>query len=232
MTFWGLSDIAWSALTAIGTLTLALATAAAIFVTLAIARTDRMRDDARRLQERERDALQRAELERVYQAERVEREDSEARQVTVSMSVNKSARQIPMTRDSWGHYSSPSTKRSHEITVSAPVDYPLKHVEAQLVFTNKKGNVIATVPTAYSFEPPVQDGSLGRTYYRSWADPGVGQVADPIVRFTDRRGNLYYVFKQQTWRSPGPDTSWEYIARLLNQWAGAEPDPDHAQTQL
>jgi hypothetical protein len=53
------------------------------------------------------------------------------------------------------------------------------------------------------------------------------QVRDaaPIVRFTDRNGNLYYSYLGHTRRFP-QDADWATAAMQLDQWIRTGPKPD------
>jgi hypothetical protein len=236
MSFLGLDEIAWTAISAIGGLALAIATTAAIFVTVRIARKDRQRDDAKREQdrhwdsdrrkedrdrddqlrreERERDDRRRQEdrdeWERQFRAEQRDREDYEARQVTVE--VVKGGPPNP----------SPGHSADHRIIISAPGTYPIKLVDAQVV--HQSNGSVAIRPTGYAGDQPVTE--QGRVYIRMWAEiPGQLFQPSPIARFVDRHGNLYYIYKQQTWRFP-QDTDWITAATHIDQWIRTGPRPD------
>jgi hypothetical protein len=236
MSFLGLELIAWTAIAAIGGLALAAATTGAIFVGVHIARTDRERDDAKREQDRQWDSDRRKEdrdrndqlrreeterddrlrredrdeWERRFRAEQRDREDYEARQVTVE--VIKKRPQNP----------SPGHDLNHLIVISAPVTYPIKQVDAQIVYQANSG--LAILPTGHAGDQPVTE--QGRSYIRMWAgiSDQLFQPA-PIVRFVDRHGNRYYVYRQQTLRV-SQNTDWVIAATQIGEWIRTGPHPD------
>jgi hypothetical protein len=246
MSFLGLSLLDWTAIAAIGTLALAAAATATIIVTVRMARGERTRDDrkrkedrdwdtGRRNEDRERDdqirredrarddELRRAqqlrddelrredrdESERRFRAEQRDREDYEARQVTVEMRAG-------------GLPPSPGSNFSHRITVSTPVTYPVKQVSAQIAHQTNSG--IGILPTGHGGDPAKTEN--GQTVYRIWAAvPEQAFQAAPIVRFTDRHGNLYYAYRQQTQRFP-QNTDFIAAARQIDLWIRTGPKPD------
>jgi hypothetical protein len=236
MSFLGLNLIEWTAIAAIGGLALALATTAAIVVAVYIARTDRERDDTKREQDRQWDSDRRKEdrdrddqlrheererddrlrreekeeWERRFQAEQRDREDYEARQVTVE--VIKKSPQNP----------SPGHDLNHRIVISTPVTYPIKQIDARIVHQTNSG--LGILSTGHSGDQPVTE--QGRTYIRMWAaiSDQLFQPA-PIVRFVDRHGNFYYVYRQQTRRFV-QNTDWSAAATEIDHWTRTGPKPD------
>src|SRR5438034_10448116 len=166
MSFLGLSLLDWTAIAAIGTLGLAAATTAAVIVTVRIASADRERDDAKREQdrlwdssrrkedrdrddqlrreERERDDRLRREAadewERRSRAEQVDREDYEARQVTIELQPGG-----PPSP-------SPGLDLNHRITVSTPANYPVKQVDVQI--THWSNANLGTLPVGHAGDEP------------------------------------------------------------------------------
>jgi hypothetical protein len=236
MSFLGLDLIEWTAIAAIGGLALAAATTIAIFVAVHIARTDRERDDAKREQDRQWDSDRRKEdrdrddqlrreererddrlrredsdeWERRVRAEQRDREDYEARQVTVE--VTRGGPQNP----------SPGHDLNHRIIISTPVTYPIKQADAQIAHQANSG--IAIRPTGHAGDQPVTE--QGRSFIRMWAEiPDQLFRPAPIVRFVDRHGNVYYVYRQQTWRFP-QNTDWITAATRIDQWIRTGPRPD------
>jgi hypothetical protein len=237
MSFLGLSLLAWTAIAAIGTLLLAAAATVTIVVTLRMARADRKRDDAKRQEDRQWDSARRkedrdydaavrkedrerddqlrreaaVESERRFRAEQRDREDFEARQVTVEIEPGKPP------YESLGH------DLNHRISVSTPTPYPLKHVEVQIVHWTGGGN-LGILPIGHAGDPAVTEH--GRIWHRFWADIPDGLYRPvPIVRFTDRNGNLYYSFRHQTWRL-SQTADFITAAQQIDQWVRMGPKPD------
>lgn len=213
-TFAGLSAIDWTALAAISTFALAAATVGIVIATVLVARGDRRRDDRLRHEDRERaDQLRREdnlEWERRLNAERREREDYEARQVTVEVT----ARTPPF--ESAGH------DLNREVLISEPSVYPIKQVDVQVVhWTNSS---LAMRPIGHGGDP--QHSDSGRTWYRFWADIPERLIRPVVIaRFTDRHGNLYYTLGGQTRRFPH-DTDWIRAATELDKWLRLGPTPE------
>lgn len=216
----------WTALTAIGTLTLAAITLIALVVTIWLAVTDRRRDDAKRAEDRAYDAEQRridrdrenelrrqdaAELERKMTAERREREDDQARQINVE--VTRGGPSTP----------SPGHNLNHRVTISWPATYAVKQVAVQIVSSGSGGG-IGIRPIGHQGDPPVTENN--RIGFGFWADiPEQWPGARPIIRFTDEPGNLYYSYLGLTRRFP-QNTDWPAAATQIDQWARTGPKPD------
>jgi len=115
--FWGISTTAWTALTALGTLALAAATVAAVLVSLSSAKKARERDNNLRRQDREHEAELRRQDAAGWEKRRLEeqrdREEYEAREVTISVEAD-----LPQT--------SPDSRFHRLVTVSTPAIYPIK----------------------------------------------------------------------------------------------------------
>lgn len=216
--YWGVSTTAWAAWTAIGTIALAAATSAAIFVALHIAKRDRERDDAKRTEDRQReDELRRqdaTEWDRRTNAERRDREDYDARQVTVD------ARPQRPPLGSFG----PGHDFNHRIVVRSPAVYPIKQLTVQIA--GRAGTGLTIQPTGHSGEPPVVEN--GSTVYRYWAE--ISELLTdpaPIIRFVDRHGNLYYQYKGHTDRFPHI-TDFPAAATTIQSWINSGPKPDES----
>ncbi len=245
MSFLRLSLLQWTALAAIAGFALAAAAIATIIVTVWMARTDRKRDTKRRQEDRQWDSDRRredrehdAELRRQdrqredqlrreadqkwearLRAEQRERQDADARQVTVQVIPGGAQGQAQ-------HASSPGHDYTHQLVISAPAAYQFRQVEAQIVH-NSSGSV-ALRPAGHSGDEPVIEN--GRTVIRMWAEiPAQLFEPYPIVRFTDRHDNRYYVYRQHTQRFPH-NTDWPAAAVQLDQSIRTGPKPDEPAT--
>jgi hypothetical protein len=206
-------------LTAIGTLILAAATVVLAYFTywtgkqaVKIAAEDRKRDDDRRADDRARDdRLRREQLDEINrreEAERREREDRDARRVTViEEGVNQVNRSGPNRR----------------IIVSCPNISPIKQVRGAAVGIRPDGGFNITEFGGHA--PPDVDAE--RTRYRFLIDipDGPREVAYPIMRWVDGRGNLYYQFRQHTMRF-SQSTDFGDAASTIDKWirTGATPN--------
>jgi hypothetical protein len=236
MSFLGVDLLDWTAITAIGTLALAAATTAAVIVAARIARSDRKRDDDKRQQDRQWDSDRRKEdrdrddqlrreerdrddrlrreaadeWERRTRAERVDREDYEARQVTVELQPGEPPKQ-PLGL----HW-------NHRVTVSTPATYPVKQVNVQIAYWSDA--ILRILPVSHAGDEPV---SLdGRVYYGFWADISDQlQMRAVIAKFVDRHGNLYYSYLHQTKRFP-QNTDWNTAAQKIWEWVATGPKAD------
>lgn len=225
MAFLGLSATGWSALTAIGTFTLAAVTVITLIVTVRrdnkireddrtenakIRKEDRDRDDQLRREQQERDDRLRREdaekTERRYRAQRRNQEDFEARQVTVELA--SSTAQFPQD--------------SRVIIVSAPATYPIKQVAVAVASRSNGGLSINSDKPALS-EPASENG---RTIYRIPAEvPEMLGDPQPIAQFTDRHGNLYFRYLGHTMRM-APGTTFSHAAREIDLFNRTGPKPD------
>lgn len=146
MSFLGLNLIAWTAIAALAGVALAAATVVAIITGILTGRADRKRDDAKRAEDRQWDSDRRDEdrerddrlrreaadeWDRRYRAEQRAREDYEARQVTTEVIPGGQLSQAQRA----GLPQSPGHDFNHRIVVSAPVTYPVKWVDVQIVTT-------------------------------------------------------------------------------------------------
>jgi len=204
--------LGWDAWTAIGTLALAAATTALARVTVTTGKADRRHDDAKRAEDRARDDQLREDqlqqLERRGQAERIAREDYEARQVLVT--VEEKPHPVP------GH------DFNRRITLSTPHAYPVKQVDGRLAHNTNGG--LGILPYGHSGDEPVIDEQ--RIYYSFWAEVSsqLFQPA-PIMRWVDWHGNLYYQYRHYT-RRFSQNTTYEQAAQALDEWVRTGPKPD------
>lgn len=213
--FWGVSSTAWVALTAFGTLLLAAATTAAILVTLHTTKTDRVRDDLKRQEDRNHEAdLRRqdaAEWDRRINTERRDREDYEARQVTIELTATRPPVET----------FSPGTHFNHRITVRSPAVFPIKWLEMQIAHQSGTG---VALYSRQARDPAVVEN--GFAIYGYWAEiPEQARDAAPIIRFVDRHGNLYYQYKGHTQRFP-QNTDFGIATTSIENWLKTGPKPD------
>jgi hypothetical protein len=198
--------------TAIGTGALALGTVALAWVTVRTSGADRRHDDAKRAEDRARDDRLRREqvdqLERREQAERIAREDYEARQVLVTVEEKE--------HPGHGH------DFNRRVTLSTPHAYPVKWVEGSLV--NQTNSGLGILPFGHSGDEPYVDAE--RIYYPFWAAiPVMAPRATPIMRFVDWHGNLYYQYRHYTKRF-SQNTRWEQAAQAIDEWIRTGPKAD------
>jgi hypothetical protein len=207
--------------TAIGTLVLAIGTFVLAWVTVRTSAAARHHDDEKRAEDRAADVSKRAEdrarddrlreeareqAEQHERAERIAREDYEARQVLVTVEV----KEHPGT----GH------NFNRRVTFSSPHAYPIKQVEGCLVIPSNSGG-LGIIGFGHSGDEPYVDDQ--RIYYGFWAEvPVRAPEASPIMRFVDWHGNRYYQYRHYTEpaatspsspRSRGPSPSRTRSAR-------------------
>jgi hypothetical protein len=236
MSFLGLDLLAWTAIAAIGTLVLAIATSVIIVVTVRMARSDRERDDAKRKEDRQWDSDRRKEdrdrddhlrrkererddglrreaadgWERRLRAEQVDREDYEARQVTVELSRGGPSNP------------SPGLDLNHRITISTPATYPIKQVNLQI--THWSNANLGILPVGHAGDDSVS--SDGRVYYRFWAAISDHLIMPAvIISFVDMHGTLYYNYLHHTRRFP-QNTDWGTAAQQIWEWVATGPKAD------
>ena len=194
---------------------LAGVTVAAVIVGSIQARSDRLRADRDRLAEIKRDDKLRSdaaeERERREAAEQRAREDYESRQVVVSVRDESAA--------------SGNQRAAHVnrwVTVSTPHSYPIKCVDGTWVRTTT--DKLGTVGYGFARDKTTVDDS--RTSYVFSARLSSGdREAEPIVRFIDWHGSLYYQFRHYTERFP-QNTDFSEAARKIEEWMGTGPKPD------
>jgi Ni/Co efflux regulator RcnB len=216
----------WTALSAIGTLVLAVVTAAALAVTVWMAQTERRRDAELRRQDREReDQLRRdtdEKWERRRRDEQRQREDEDAQQqVTVEFLPGgplSQAQGAVTTGDGI----------THRIIVRASAAYPIKWVGAEIGHRTNSGP--GTIPTGWAFQPAVTENGEVRYTCFARVNPQVRDPA-PIVRFADRNGNLYYSYFGYT-RRFGQNTDSITAMTEIDKWIRTGPRPDEPDDGL
>jgi hypothetical protein len=197
--------------TAIGTLALAAVTVGLAVVTVVTSAADRRHDDKKRAEDRARDDQLRKEqldqLERRDRAERIAREDQEARQVIVMVFE----RDHPIQ----GHHF------NRQVTLSTPRAYPIKWVDGRTIaHTNSNTSII---PFGHSGDDPWDDEQ--RIFYRFWAEFPTTGKADPIMKFVDWHDNLYYQYRGYTQRF-SQNTDWDKAWRAIDEWIRTGPKPE------
>jgi hypothetical protein len=239
MSFLGLSPLQWTALAAIAGFVLAAVAIVTIIVTVRIARADRRRDDTRRHEDRQWDSDRRKE-DREHDAklrrqdrdredrlrreddekwdqrrrdERRQREDDDAQeQVVIEFPPGGPLNQAQRA-------STTGDGITHQIIVTTPTAYPIKGIDAQIAHQTNSG--LGILPPGWAFGRPVTDN--GQVHYTCSARvPQQVHDAAPIVRFTDRSGNLYYSYLGYT-RRFGQSTDWAAAATQLDQWIRTGP---------
>jgi Skp family chaperone for outer membrane proteins len=246
MSFLGLGLLQWTALAAIAGFVLAAAAIATIIVTVCVTQADRRRDDIRRQedrqwdsdrrqedrehdaelrrQDREReDRIRREEDEKWRQRrrdERRQREDDDAQeQVVTEFPAASLLSQAPPTVTTGDGI-------THRIVVTTATAYPIKGIDARIAHRANSG--LGILSPGWSFGRPVTENSQVR-YTCSAHVPQQVHDAAPIVRFTDRNGNLYYSYLGYT-RRFGQNTDWIGAATQLDQWIRTGPKPDEPST--
>jgi hypothetical protein len=197
--------------TAIGTLALAAATVVLARVTVKTSKADREHDDTKRAEDRKRDddlrQQQLDQLEKREQAECTAREDYEARQVLVTVTEED--------HPSQGHHF------NRRVTLSAPHSYPIKYVAGSLVV--QANNATSTTAFGHGGDEPYIDEQ--RIYYSFWAEfPTVG-IANPIMKFVDWHGNLFYQYRHYTQRF-SQNTDFNQAWQAIDIWSRTGPKPD------
>lgn len=129
------------------------------------------------------------------------RQDTEARQVLVTI---KEAR--------------PGERFTHLITVSTPITYPVKQVEAQIAWQANSG--LGTTSTGFVGDPPRVDGQ--RRYYTFRASVNPQIHPEPVIRFVDLHGNRYCQFRDHTQRFPA-NTDWTQALTAIDKWLRTGP---------
>jgi len=185
---------------------------------------DRDYDASQRREDRERaDQLRRTEdekWERRRREEQRQREDDDAKQqVTIEFLPGG-----PLSQPQQATITSDGI--THRIFVTAPAAYPVKQVDAQIVYHTNSG--LGQFPPGWTFGPPsVENGQVRYTCYAG-VSPEVHDAA-PIVRFTDRNGHLYYSLHGHTQRFPH-DADWVIAATEIDRWLRLGPSPDDADS--
>jgi hypothetical protein len=220
---------------------LAAAAVVTIIVSVRTARADREADDQRRKEDRQYDSdrrredrehdaeLRRQDREREDQIrrdadetwegrrreERRQREDDDA-QANVIVEFPQGSPQSHVPRNLSGD------RITNRIVITAPAGYPIKWLDARIAYRTNSG--IGIAPAGWSFERQVRES--GQVRYMCWAEVGeqLGD-AEPIVRFADPTGNLYYSYLGYT-RRFGQNADFSEAARQIDQWDRTGPRPD------
>jgi len=139
-----------------------------------------------------------------HEAAQRAREDTEARQVTVAIEAKF------------------SQDFTHQITVSTPITYPVKQVEAQIAWQANGG--LGMTSTGFGGDRPRVDGQHRRYIFRASVNPQI-RNPEPVVRFVDLHGNRYYQYRDHTQRFPA-NTDWSQAATAIDQWLRTGPSLD------
>lgn len=107
----------------------------------------------------------------------------------------------------------------HVITVSVPVTYPVKQVEAQIAWQTNNGGMGIT-GTGFGGDPPRTDSQ--RRYYTFRASINTQIRPEPVIRFVDLHGNRYYQFREHTQRFPS-NTDWTKAVTVIDEWLRTGP---------
>lgn len=137
--------------------------------------------------------------QREAEAERA-RQDAEARQVLVSME-EKSGDRV-----------------THLITVSTPITYPIKQLQAEIAWQTNNG--LGMTSTGYGGDPPRTDGQRRYYTFRASVNPQIRPEA--VIRFVDIHGTRYYQFRDHTQRFPA-DTDWPQAVTAIDEWLRTGP---------
>lgn len=132
------------------------------------------------------------------------KEDTEARQVAVTIEAKRG----------W--------ESTHQITVSTPITYPVKQVEAQIAWQTNGG--LAMTSTGFGGDPPRADGQHRCYTFRASVNPQI-RNPEPVIRFVDLHGNRYYQFRDHTQRFPA-NTDWTQAVTAIDQWLRTGPSLD------
>jgi hypothetical protein len=139
------------------------------------------------------------ETQRREAAQRAE-QDTEARQVLVTIEAK------------------PGEHFTHLITISTPITYPVKQVEAQIAWQANSG--LGMTSPGFSGDPPHADSQ--RRYYTFRASVNPQIHPEPAIRFVDLHGNRYYQFRDYTQRFPA-NTEWSRALTAIDEWLRAGP---------
>jgi len=242
VSFLGLSLLQWTALAAIAGFVLAAAAIITIIVTVRLAWRDRERDDLRRQEDRKWDSDRRQE-DREHDAELRrqdrDREDQLRREADEKWEQRRRAEQRQRENDDaqqqvavefppGGPLSQAQEATTtgdgitHRIIVITPAAYPVKQVDAQIAHRTNSG--LAFFPPGWSFGRPVTENGQVRWTCNARIPQNVHDAA-PIVRFTDRNGNLFYSYRGYT-RRFGQNTDFIGAATQLDEWIRTGPKPD------
>jgi len=127
-------------------------------------------------------------------------QDTEARQVIVTMEAK------------------PGERFTHLITVSTPIAYPVKQLEAEIAWQANSG--LGMTSTGFSGDPPRADSQRRRYTFRASVNPEIRP--EPAIRFVDLQGNRYYQFRDHTQRFPA-NTEWQQALTAIEEWLRTGP---------
>jgi predicted nucleotide-binding protein len=128
------------------------------------------------------------------------RQDTEARQVLVSIDAKTGE-----------HF-------THLITVSTPITYAIKQVQAQIAWQTNSG--LGLTGTGFGGDPPSADHDRRCYTFRASVNPQIRP--EPLIRFVDLHGNLYYQFRDHTQRFPA-DTDWPQAVAAIDEFLRTGP---------
>jgi hypothetical protein len=208
-------------LTAMGTLALALATVIAVWVTVNTARADRRRDDIKRKEDRDYDAKLRGEADDKWEARRLaeqrQREDDDAQQQVIVEFLPGGPRSMPgrAVVDS-------ADGITNRIVVTTTAAYPVKGLDVRMA--HHANNGISITGTGRAFDGPFMENGQVRHVCYVAVSPQMTDPA-PVVRFTDRNGNLYYSYLGFT-RRFSQNTDFTQAAVEIDKWVRTGPKPD------
>jgi len=132
------------------------------------------------------------------------KDDTDARQVTVVTEPK------------------PGANYTHLITVSAPITYPIKQVEGQIIWQANSG--FGTTGFGFSGDTPQVDDRHRRYTFRTSVSPQINNP-EPVIRFVNLHGHRYYQFRHHTQRFP-QNTDWLDAVSAIDQWLRTGPSPD------
>jgi hypothetical protein len=132
-------------------------------------------------------------------ADRRERQDEEARQVTATVSRPD---RFPC-----------------QAIVSAPLGYQVKQLTVRLIGPSGGGGETGVYREFLEAPAPaVKDGRLTWTY----EVPNPRDGLHPLISFVDRHGSLYYQYRGHTQRFPA-DTEWASALGVIQGWLNEAP---------
>ena len=107
---------------------------------------------------------------------------------------------------------------THLITVSTPITYAIKQVQAQIA--SQANNGLNLSGTGFGGDPPCADRDRRCYTFRASVNPQIRP--EPFIRFVDLHGNLYYQFRDHTQRFPA-DTDWPQALTAIDEWLRTGP---------
>jgi len=133
-------------------------------------------------------------------SDQLARQDTEARQVLVTMEASQ------------------DPKYNRRIVVSVPLTYPVKQVDAQISWELNGGRGMTS--TGFTGDPPIADAQRRYYIFRALVDTRID--AEPVIRFVDLHGNRYYQFRDHTQRFPA-SADWPEAVTEIAKWLGTGP---------